>query len=40
MVLNEICLDRAEQNIFRSCVDKLQGGGKSETLKKVGNITM
>ena len=29
-----------ERSIFRDCVDKLQGQGKSETSKKVGYSTV
>ena len=40
MVLNDIYFDGAERNICRDCVDELRGWGKSETFKKVGNITV
>ena len=38
--MNEINLDRGERNISRDRVDEIQGRGKSETLKKVGDSTM
>ena len=40
VVLNNIDFDRAERNICLDCVDKLWGGGKSETLKQVGYSTV
>ena len=40
MVLNDIYFDGGEHNICHNCVDEFRGGGKSETLKKVGDITM
>ena len=40
VLLNYIDFDEAERNIFRDCVDKIKGQGKSETLKKVGDSTM
>ena len=40
MLLNDIDFDGAERKICRDCVDKIQGRGKSETLKKVGESTM
>ena len=38
--MKDIYFDRAERNICHDCVDKLQGLGKSETLKNVGDITV
>ena len=35
MVLNDIDIDRGEQQICCDCVYELQGGGKSDTVKKV-----
>ena len=35
-----VVFDRAERKICLDCVEKLWGGGKSETLKKVGYRTM
>ena len=40
VILNDIDYDGAEWNIFRNCVDKLQGRGKSEKLKKAGDSTV
>ena len=40
MILNDIYFDGAERKIFRNCVDKIWGWGKSETLNKVGDITV
>ena len=40
VVLNYIDFDRGERKICRDCVDKLRVGGKSETLKKVGDSTV
>ena len=40
VVLNDIDFDGAERKIFRDCVDAIQGKGKSETLKKVGDSTV
>ena len=37
VLLNYIYFDGAEQKIFHDCVDELQGWGKSDTLKKVGD---
>ena len=38
--MNYIDFDGAERKICRNCVDKLRGRGKSETLNKVGDITV
>ena len=40
VAMNEIDLDGGERKIFCDCVDKIQGQGKSETLKKVGDSTV
>ena len=40
VVLNDIDFDGTEWKVFRHCVDKLRGHGKSETLKKVGESTV
>ena len=40
MDMNEINLDGREQKICRNCVDNIWGQGKSDTLKKVGYITV
>ena len=40
VLLNDTDHDRAEQNICCNCVDELQGRGKSDTLKKVGDSTV
>ena len=40
MNLNDIGFDGAERKIFCDCVDELQGRGNSDTLKKVGDITV
>ena len=40
VVLNDIDCDVAERNIYRDCVDELQGRGKSETEKKVGDTNV
>ena len=39
MAMNEIDLDGGEQNICCNCVDEIRGQDKSETLKKVVEIT-
>ena len=38
--MNYIDFDGSERKICRNCVEKLQGQGKSETLKKVGDSTV
>ena len=40
MILNDIYFDGEEQNICRDYVDEIGAWGKSETLKKVGNINL
>ena len=40
MILNGIHFDIGERSIFRYCVDKLGGVGKSDKSKKVGDSTM
>ena len=40
VVLNDIDFDGEERKICRNCVDKIWGRGKSETLKKVRDITV
>ena len=40
MILNDTDFDGGEQKICRDCVDKLGGVGKSEKLKKVGDINV
>ena len=40
MVLNYIDFDGTERRFSHNCVDELLGRGKSDTLKKVGYITM
>ena len=40
MVLDYICFDGAERNIFRNRVDELQGRGMSEILVNVGYSTV
>ena len=37
---NEIHIDGGERNICRNCADEIRVQGKSETLKKVGDITV
>ena len=38
--MNEIDIDRGERKICRNCVDEIRVRGKSETLKKAGDITV
>ena len=38
--MNEINLNGGERKICRNCVDKMQGRGKSDTLKKVEDSTV
>ena len=40
VAMNEIDLDRGEQNIFRNYVDEIQGRGKSKTLNNMGSSTV
>ena len=40
VLLNYIDFDGAERNICRICADKLQGQGKSDTLKMVVDRTV
>ena len=40
MAMYDINIDRAEQNIFRNCVDELWMGGKPQKLKKVQHSTV
>ena len=40
MAMNEINIDGGERKICCDCVDNIQGRGKSETLKKVGDSTV
>ena len=40
MVLDYIYFDGEERRIFRDCVEKLRGRGKSEKLNKVLEITV
>ena len=40
MAMHEINIDGGERKICRDCVDNIQGRGKSETLKKVGDSTV
>ena len=40
MDMNEINLDGGKMNIFRDCVEDIRGRDKSETLKKMGYITV
>ena len=39
MILNYVYFDGAERNICHNFVDKIQGGGKYDTLKKVEDST-
>ena len=38
--MNEIGIDGGQQKICRNCVDEIRGRGKSEKLKKLGDITL
>ena len=40
MAMYDTNIDRAEQNIFRNCVDELWMGGKPQKLKKVQHSTV
>ena len=40
MLLYAFNFEGGKQKICRDCVDKIGGGGKSEKLNKVGEITM
>ena len=40
VIFNYIDFDRGERKICRNCVDKIQGQGKLERLKNVGDSTL